>query len=40
MTSPASGHRWGVFKQLVFATYGDICWILPATTEALSKSIM
>jgi hypothetical protein len=25
----AAGHRWEVFTQLVFATYGDICWLLP-----------
>ena len=23
----AAGHRWNVFRQLVFATYGDTCWL-------------
>src|ERR1700731_2886828 len=23
----ATGHRWDVFRQLVFATYGDVCHI-------------
>lgn len=23
----AAGHRWETFCRLVFATYGDICWI-------------
>jgi 5-methylcytosine-specific restriction endonuclease McrA len=27
MVKHAGGHRWVIFKQLVFRTYGSTCWL-------------
>lgn len=35
----AAGHRWEVFTQLVFATWGDVCYVCGHGGLAPGRSI-